>query len=143
VSTKIVHAIYIGRRQGKGCTLYTFLYGKKEVYFGRTSGVVIGETYEMTSEGDGLKIATWPKRVDDAKGSPADLVGEWEARDLLVQRTLDEKQAYKNLKKTSAKLKAVAELLYPMVKNLGWIERRKLVEMLVNNIVKKGPVKLR
>lgn len=120
-------AIYIGRRLGRGDkTLHAFLLlpDKKEIFFPRTRGVIIGHTYKCWA----TKMSRRPERTDDERiDNPV-----WDAADALVDAHNAKKRAETKARKNSSPaLKAAVAALKPLVEKTNYIEQESLVRHLL------------
>jgi hypothetical protein len=132
-----VSLTYIGRRPGKKGTLWAFLKGKKEIYYGRIPGVVIGCNYEATEKDGSTMLAKYPKRLESSDFSD-EQVAQWEARDLEVQETLDRKQDERKQRQAGGKLGPIVDMLYAATKGFTMRERAAVVRQLLKRTDSKA-----
>jgi len=123
-------AVYIGRRFSGSKVLQAFLRNNEVVYFSGIKRVWIGHTYACGKD----SISTKPERLNIERiDNP-----EWEALDTLVDSKNAEKRAEKKISAMSKPhLKAAKDALYPLFKDLGFIEMRTLANYLVDEVYER------
>lgn len=121
-----VNAIYIGRRLNGDKPVQAFqLPNKKVVYFRSIVGIFIGGVYECFG---GTTMNTRPKRIDTA----VTVDPEWEREDLRVEAKVKRRRLEERLKRDSRPaVNRVVDALAPLVKGIGFWEKKALVEYLI------------
>jgi hypothetical protein len=128
--------VYTGRRlNGSKGSLQRFeMPNGEEAFYKRIKGVYIGHTYECSKD----KMSIRPTQTDAERiDNP-----EWDAADALVDASNARKRAQKKCAaKTSPAFKNAIAAITPLCKGLGYIERRYLIELLVDKVTfKKGKI---
>lgn len=128
-------AVYTGRRiSGPSSKIYhrfELLPERSEMFFQGVRRVYIGYTYECSAD----RIAQKPVKTDDERiDNP-----EWDAADALIDQRRAEKRAEAKIKaSTRPALKAAIAALRPLMRNLGYFQRKALVEYLAEESRKKS-----
>lgn len=131
--TRKVRVIYMGRRlNSKEQVRHVFLVGKRELHFKKARHCRIGETYFAEQERDkAYSIFLTPPLAEEKDQLPisAEQIQLWEAEDLGVEALRDRKLA--KAKARRLRFKEIIALIKPIIKNMGYLERRYFVEALV------------
>lgn len=129
-----IQVIYMGKRQmSDGTICQAFLYGKRELFWSRIRANVIGGIYiaEHFGKKQGIRMSRRPSWQGMAEGLTEGKVEAWEAQheSLMSERkkASAERRAGKN-----TKLREIAKQLAPMIRGLGYLNTRGLVEALID-----------
>jgi len=123
---------YIGRRLNGDKLVFTFLEGKKEVYFGKTKWLTIGHQYEAVRTKTNLEMNQRPEDLGES-GVSEEHIEKWNVQDGIAKQKYDKRRLSLKLKSNKF-LTANLGTLRSLCKGLSFSEKRYLLEFLLDEM---------